>query len=208
MYIALVAIIETPGVLGGIDRQYEGLYQEIIRQGHRCDLIKIVISDKTYEYMLKGYLDCFDLDLSQYDGVISTKVPSYMVRHKNHVSYLSHRHRQFYDIYQYRHEMHKRFRDIIHKLDDRGLSDANVKKRFCIGQTVRDREIKWSGYDPEVVYHPTSGVQFRTGGRNDYFLAVSRLNDHKRIDYAIKAVRQCPDAYLKIIGTGPEEENL
>ena len=195
-------------MLGGIDRQYKGLYNEILRQGHTCDLIKIVISDKTYEHILKGYLDCYDLDLSKYDGVISTKVPAFMVRHPNHVSFLSHRHRQFYDAYTFRHEQHDRFKEIIHKLDKWALSDENIKGRYCIGWTVREREMKWDGYTPEVLYHPTSGMAFADSGKGDYFLAVSRLNDHKRIDYAIKAVLKCPEAKLKIIGTGPEEEKL
>jgi len=35
--------------------------------------------------VLRSYLDCYDLDLSAYDLVISTKNPTLMVQHPNHV---------------------------------------------------------------------------------------------------------------------------
>ena len=47
--------------------------------------------------MLASYKRCYDLDLRQYDLVISTKAPTYVVRHPRHISYLVHTLRVFYD---------------------------------------------------------------------------------------------------------------
>ena len=47
--------------------------------------------------VLASYVRCYDLDLRQYDLVISTKAPTYLVRHPRHVSYLVHTLRVFYD---------------------------------------------------------------------------------------------------------------
>lgn len=74
------------------------------------------------------------------------------------------------------------------------------------------RRIKKFYHREANVVHPFVDLErfddvapFQTSG--DYFLIVSRLSDHKRIDLAIEAFNEL-GWKLKVIGTGPERENL
>lgn len=68
----------------------------------------------------------------------------------------------------------------------------------------------WSAYQREaqVIYPPVETERFTVGGRRgDYFVTLSRLVPHKRIDLVIDAFSrlQLP---LKIIGDGPARKSL
>jgi hypothetical protein len=54
------------------------------------DWIEVPVSEATWDGVLESYLDCYDLDVAKYDAVISTKNPTFMVRHPNHICWLIH----------------------------------------------------------------------------------------------------------------------
>lgn len=83
-----VAIV-TPAIadrerLFGADRHFVGMVNAFKRKVD-TDWIEVPVSELTWEGILQGYVDCFDLDLACYDLVVSTKVPTYLVQHPNHV---------------------------------------------------------------------------------------------------------------------------
>jgi glycosyltransferase involved in cell wall biosynthesis len=59
-----------------------------------------------------------------------------------------------------------------------------------------------------VIYPPVEVERFSSNGkRGDYFVTLSRLVPHKRIDLAIEAFSQLPIP-LKVIGDGPQRKRL
>ena len=100
MRIALVAPAPVPDVVGGAENLYAGLHEYLDRQsGHRCDLIKLPVRETSLADLVAGYEAFSRLDLSEYDAVISTKYPAWMVSHPNHRVYMLHTCRGFYDWY-------------------------------------------------------------------------------------------------------------
>ena len=67
------------------------------RQGTTSTALEIPIDETNFESVLASYARCYDVDASAFDVVISTKAPTYMVRHPRHVNYLLHTLRVFYD---------------------------------------------------------------------------------------------------------------
>lgn len=61
---------------------------------------------------------------------------------------------------------------------------------------------------PEVIYAPVRLSEYRMGtGEGDYYLSVSRLISHKRVDLAVQACRQL-GRKLIVVGDGPESPRL
>lgn len=64
------------------------------------------------------------------------------------------------------------------------------------------------GRTPEVIYAPVRLSDYRIGaGRGDYYLTVSRLISHKRVDLAVRACRIL-GRRLVVVGDGPEAPAL
>src|SRR6476659_8829089 len=88
MNIAIVTPTMRSGERGGAEALYVGLLRALRRAGHSVERVEVVIDESSFEGVLDAYLSCYDLDLRAHDLVISTKAPTYMLRHPNHVSYL------------------------------------------------------------------------------------------------------------------------
>lgn len=74
--------------------------------------------------------------------------------------------------------------------------------------TVRERIKRFYSREAEVIYPPVDCAKFTVSEKNDnYYLVVSRLLGHKRIDIAIKAFNKL-GLRLKIVGTGPHYSTL
>ncbi|MBV9604682.1 MAG: glycosyltransferase [Solirubrobacterales bacterium] len=69
----------------------------------------------------------------------------------------------------------------------------------------RIREIY--GRDSAIVHPPVEVERFRSGEPDDYFLAVTELVPHKRIDLAAQAASEAGQR-LKVVGGGPELPRL
>lgn len=68
-----------------------------LQRNVETDWIQVLINEATWEDIQRGYLDCFGIKLSRYDLIVSTKSPAYAVQHPNHVCWLLHQMRVFYD---------------------------------------------------------------------------------------------------------------
>src|SRR5262245_12268217 len=99
MNIAVVVPVMKSGEKGGAEALYAGLVNGLRDTPNDVDRIDVVIDESSFEAILEGYERCAKLDLEDYDLVISTKAPTYAVRHRTHVSYLLHTIRVFYDMF-------------------------------------------------------------------------------------------------------------
>lgn len=207
MRIAVVSSTPIPPVYGGMDRFLEGLCAALAKR-HRTDLITIGCDERSAEGILGGYYDFYHLDLSDYDLAISIKAPAFMVRHRNHICYLCHRIRVFYDRFEAGEAEHQRLRSLVHWLDAWALDESRTRHLFAIGDTVGTRLKKFGGRASETLRLPTT-LSPATPRPGEYFLSVGRLHAWKRVDLIIQAYKvveaPCP---LKIVGEGPDEESL
>ena len=100
MNIAIVAPSSVPFVVGGAEKFWWGLHQAFTRHtSHFVELIKVPCKEKNFWDLIESYKKFYELDLSHFDLVISTKYPAWMVHHNNHVVYLQHTLRGLYDSY-------------------------------------------------------------------------------------------------------------
>ncbi|MDP8930909.1 MAG: glycosyltransferase, partial [Actinomycetota bacterium] len=100
MKVAIVAPSPVPYVIGGAQRLWDGLYEEINRRPqHDAELIRLPTREDSLPDLVNSYRMWSELDLSHFDRVISTKYPAWMVHHPEHVVYLLHTLRGLYDTY-------------------------------------------------------------------------------------------------------------
>lgn len=212
MKVAVVTpAIHDPGRLFGAERLFAGMVEAFQRR-YDTDWIQVAISEATWDDVLRSYLDCYELDLSSFDLVISTKTPTFAVRHRNHVCWLLHQIRVFYDRFDDEYgklgkaQLAEKCeqREMIQQLDN--LAFQGVRKIFSIGFETSRRLKHYSGFDSEVIYPPvfTHG-QYCAG--QEYFLLPGRLHRWKRVDLALRAMQfMSANVPLLIPGTGEDEK--
>jgi glycosyltransferase involved in cell wall biosynthesis len=217
MRIAIVAAITRQGEKGEAEALYDGMIRSFARTSNQVEMIEVIIDESSFDKILESYVRCYDLDLRDYDLVISTKAPTYMVRHHNHVSYLLHTIRVFYDMFQQEFgtgtsDQHKQ-RRLIHAFDAYGLHPNRVRKHFAIGFTPYNRlaetEPSWCKIAFEVLHPPPYQMGFKEPAPGKYVFVPGRLHRWKRVDLVIQAFKYInQDIPLKIAGTGEDEATL
>ena len=209
--IAVLAPRATNNVSGGAERFYSGLTKSILQNGYDVDLITIEVDESSFENIQKGYQDFENLDLAKYDLVISTKAPSYAANHPNHILYLVHTVRVFYDmfkdVFNDASDTIKSQQAWIHERDKRAFN--SIKHRFSIGAEVSNRLNRWNGCDAEVLHPPLDVEGLYDAGIGDYFYLPGRLHAWKRVDLAIRSIKSSSlPMRLLISGSGEAEEEL
>lgn len=121
------------------------------------------------------------------------------------------------DLYTHRNyidELYFRFpgpfiKEIVHYLDNYALSQKRIKKHYCISNTVKRREEYFpKGVQPIFIHHPSFLHNYECNNY-EYIFTVSRLDNPKRIDLLISAMKFVKgNIELLIAGTGPEENYL
>ncbi|MGA8875634.1 MAG: glycosyltransferase family 4 protein [Candidatus Korobacteraceae bacterium] len=205
--------IHDPERLFGAERHFLGMVQAFKRHAD-SDWIQVPISEASFETILRGYLDCHELDLSSYDLVVSTKAPTYAAQHANHVCWLLHQIRVFYDRFDDEYgklptqalvQLQSQ-RQTIQRLDNLAL--RRVRKIFTNGQETARRLKLYNGLDAEVLYPPVFTQGHYCAGQ-DHFLLPGRLHRWKRVDLAIRAMTQLSsDVPLLIAGAGEDEQEF
>jgi FkbM family methyltransferase len=217
MHIAVVVPVMKSGEKGGAEALYKGLVKALRDTPNDVDRIDVAIDESSFEAILEGYETCANLDLQDYELVISTKAPSYAVRHRTHVSYLLHTIRVFYDMFhrEYGTGTPAQFRQrrLIHALDQRALHPDYVHRHFVIGHTpykrLYDVALFWQQIQFEVLHPPPSLQGFWEPRVGTYVLLPGRLHRWKRADLIIQALRYVKrDIPLRIVGTGADESRL
>lgn len=100
MNIAIVGPSPIPFILGGAEKLLTGLhYFGDQKSSHCLELIKVPIREDTFWDTIHAYRTFYEMDLSQFDAIISQKYPAWMIRHSRHSVYMLHRLRGLYDLY-------------------------------------------------------------------------------------------------------------
>jgi len=209
--VALVVAGVSAGMSGGAERLCSGLYQGLSSLGLEVAIISVPADEPSFDAILRNYQFCENLDLRSFDVVVSTKAPTFMVRHPCHVMYLVHTVRVFDDMFEQnfpspsRESNSQRF--MIHKKDVDAMTSLSA--RFAIGNEVAKRLYRSRGLDAEVL-HPPLGVEgFAPGDQGDYFFLPGRLHPWKRVDLVIEAMK-CSNLPMRLLitGTGEDEKRL
>jgi glycosyltransferase involved in cell wall biosynthesis len=217
MKVAVVTAAMSSGEQGGAEALYAGLLGGLRSMGVDAHQVDVRVDESTFDAVLASYRRCYDLDLRQYDLVISTKAPTYALRHPRHISYLVHTLRVFYDRFASEfgegNENVRRQRAQIHALDKAALHPSRVRRHFTIGHTnyqrLIDADTFWSSIHYEVL-HPAAAVSgFKPPRPGQYFFLPGRLHRWKRADLVIRAMQRLNrNIPLKIAGTGEDERQL
>lgn len=207
----VAVVITESDASGGAERFYSALSAALKKQGHNVSVVSLPAPEPDFETICANYNAFSEIELSDFDVVISTKAPSYAVKHPNHVVYLVHTVRAFDDMFDSlfsltSYEMAEK-RQELHRIDFQALCRA--RKIFTIGHEVSDRLYKWRGLASEVLHPPLATGGFRNDATGDYFFMPGRLHAWKRVSLVIQAIK---DSHLPmrllISGTGEEEERL
>lgn len=213
MKVAIVTARLSSGDAGGAERFYGALVEAFRVAGHDALEVPVVADESSFQHIQQNYLACYDLDLSAFDLVVSTKAPTWLVRHPRHVCYLVHTIRVFYDMFDtaFPNPVPELFaqRELVQKIDTKALSPPHCRALFAIGSEVSRRLQGWNGLKAEVLHPPLWSDAFHVGPFGDYLLLPGRLHAWKRVDLAIRAMRHV-NAPLRLIitGTGEAEEGL
>lgn len=213
MRIGIITVRAGTGEEGGAERLFDGLHRSMTERGLDAELVAIPSDESTFESIEETYLRCYDFDARRFDGVISTKAPTYLVRHPNHVCYLVHTVRVFYDMFEATFPAAGRElraqRERVHRLDSLGLSSPRTRRVFAIGMEVADRLRKENGIEASVLHPPVGLDQLHPGAFGDYIFLPGRLHRWKRVDLVIDAMRRSARPLrLVIAGSGPEAPQL
>jgi glycosyltransferase involved in cell wall biosynthesis len=217
MKIGLVVPTMASGERGGAEALYAGLLEALHATGNNVEQVEVAIDESTFEAVVASYLACFDLDLSAYDMVISTKAPTYMVQHPNHVSYLLHTLRVYYDMFEREYgtgtSEQRRQRALIHQLDLKALHPDHIKRFFANGRETFERlyaaDLAWRTVPFRALHHPPALDGFREPTGQDYLYMPGRLHRWKRADLVIRALAYVErDIRLVISGSGEDEPML
>lgn len=100
MKIAIIGPSPVPFTVGGVENLLWGLNNWINENTpHSSELIKLPSKEHSFWELIDSYWAFSKLDLNHFDMVISTKYPSWMIKHENHICYMIHCLRGLYDTY-------------------------------------------------------------------------------------------------------------
>jgi len=147
------------------------------------------------------------------DQVISLRYPSYAVRHPNHVVWLNHTMREYYDQWEsfsatlsWKAKIKEGVRRTFIHAADRYLLTKNVRKVYAQSRTIAARLQRWGAIPSEVLYPPPPPRAYRCDGYGDYIFAVSRLAPLKRLSLLVDALATPAAGGIRAIIAGEGEE--
>jgi len=214
----VVVTSDVPFVEGGHRIIARALTRALQAAGHEAEIV--TTPQNRFGRQVSAYLATRLTDVEvagdgrPIDRVVSLRFPSYAVRHPHHVSWLNHRMREYYDLWQgFRQELPLRGkmvesvrRRLLHALDRHYL--RRVRHVFAQSETIRRRLERWGGIPAEVLYPPPPPRPYRCDGHVGPVLAVSRLVPLKRMDLLVRAVARSDGLRARLAGTGPELGHL
>jgi glycosyltransferase involved in cell wall biosynthesis len=215
----IAVVTSTPlFVEGGHLVMARALVQALREAGHEAELV--LTPQNRFGRQGAAYLAAWLTDVGMghnnrpVDQVISLRYPSYAVRHPNHVVWLNHTMREYYDQWDAfsaplswkGHIKEGARRRLIH-FADRQLLTRNVRKVFTISRAVKARLERWGGIKSEALYPPPPQRAYRCEEYGDYIFAVSRLAPLKRLSLLIEALANPEAAGIRCIIAGEGEEH-
>lgn len=214
-----IAVVTSspPFVEGGHLVIARALVRALQERDHEAELI--VTPSNRFGRQASAYMANWMTDVgrtgsgARVDQVISTRYPSYAVRHERHVCWLNHPMREYYDLWdswsatlspQGRLKESVR-RTLIHAADTY-LFKHNVTKLFAQSKTVQARLDRWNRVASEVLYPPPPHRHYHCADYGDFVFAYSRLAPLKRLDLVINALATPAGAGVRCVIAGDGEE--
>lgn len=220
--MATIAVVTSspPFAEGGHLVMARELVRALREEGHETGLV--VTPQNRFGQQGSAYLAawCTDVELAheekRVDQVISLRFPGYAVQHPNHVLWLNHRMREYYDLWDqfsshltWKQGIKERARrGLIHRVDHYLMN--RMQRRFVISGTVQARLQRFGHIQSEVLYPPPPKRDYRHDKYGDYLFGVSRLSPLKRFDLVLRALAEPIAASIQcvIAGEGAELERL
>ena len=220
--MATIAVVTSspPFAEGGHLVMARELVRALREEGHDTGLV--VTPQNRFGRQGTAYLAAWCTDVQmvheerKVDQVISLRFPGYAVQHPNHVLWLNHRMREYYDLWDqfsshlsWKAKIKERTRRaIIHGVDK--YLFEKMQRRFVISGTVQERLRRFGGIQSEVLYPPPPKRNYRHDYYGDYLFGVSRLSPLKRFDLVLRALAEPIAAGIKcvIAGEGAEADRL
>lgn len=220
--MATIAVVTSspPFAEGGHLVMARELVRALREEGHEAGLI--VTPQNRFGQQGSAYLAawCTDVELAheekKVDQVISLRFPGYAVQHPNHVLWLNHRMREYYDLWDqfsshltWKQGIKERARRaLIHGVDKHLFN--KMRRRYVISGTVQARLKRFGNIQSDVLYPPPPKRDYRHDEYGNYLFGVSRLAPLKRFDLVLRALAEPVAATIKcvIAGEGAELESL
>jgi glycosyltransferase involved in cell wall biosynthesis len=218
-----VITVQVPFIRGGAEILADNLVKAIREIGHEAEIISMpfrfaptsevkrsmdIWASENFEYM-NGY----NMDL-----VICLKFPTFYLQHYNKVAWIIHQHRAVYDLWNtpYTDGFSQTvdataLRQEIFKRDTEALK--SFQKIFTIAKTVSERLQYFNQINSIPLYHPPSRASdFYTAPAQPYIFFPSRLEDLKRQDLLVKAMKHIKSPVVALLagegGKKPALENM
>jgi glycosyltransferase involved in cell wall biosynthesis len=215
----VVVVTSTPlFVEGGHLVMARALVQALREEGHDAEMV--LTPQNRFGRQGAAYLAAWLTDVGighnnrAVDQIISLRYPSYAARHPNHVVWLNHTMREYYDQWdafsaplRWKGRIKEDTRRRLVHAADRWLLTKNVRKVFTISRTVTARLKTWGGIASEPLYPPPPQRSYRCDGYADYIFAVSRLAPLKRLSLLVDALATPQAAGIRCIIAGEGEEH-
>jgi glycosyltransferase involved in cell wall biosynthesis len=197
------------------------LVQALKDEGHEADLV--LTPQNRFGRQGAAYLATWLTDVGvSHDGraidqVISFRYPSYAVRHPNHVVWLNHTMREYYDQWpsfseglSWKSRIKEGTRRQLIHWADRYLLTKNVRRVISQSRTIADRLDRWAGVGSAVLHPPPPQRPYRCEEYGDYIFAVSRLSPLKRLSLLIEALANPEASGIRcvIAGEGDQRGSL
>lgn len=214
----IIAGVKIPFVSGGQEALVRSLARELGSLGHCVDIVELPFSVSPKELSLREIALWRGINMESFAGkkvdlLITTKFPSYYLRHPKKSIWLVHQFREMYDLYGGRFSdfsddvRDEQLRRMLVEADTKVLAEASYLSG--ISRNVIDRVSEFNGLKGEVLYPPLPlGDRYSSQPSQGYILSVGRLCSIKRVDLLIKAMPQTPASMkLKIVGS-PDEPGI
>lgn len=215
----VVCGVQTLYSSGGAELLVETLAQALRGRCHQVAVVNLPYSDVPRTQILSSFLAWRALNLESIHGqrvdlLIATKYPSYAACHPNKVVWLTHQHRQAYELFGTPYsDMHQRpdgrlFAWLLRGLDRWSLGAA--RRRYAISGNVATRLRRFNGLDATPLYPPPKlSDQLHCQEYGDFLLAVGRFEPIKRFDLILRALAQTRcGAPCLLVGDGLQRQEL
>lgn len=218
-----IAVVSShpPFTGGGHLAIARSLAQALREAGHEAEVI--LTPQNRFGRQGAAYLATWLTDVGESDGrridqVISLRFPAYAVRHPQHVCWLVHTMREYYDqwpAFEARLSRGNRLKEglrrrLVHAADGHFLGVGRVRRLFTISATVQ-RRLQAGLAERAVVLHPPPPPRpYRCDEYGDYVFGVSRFTPLKRLDLLVRAIAEPTARAVKavIAGDGQEADRL
>ena len=208
-----IATVQVPFINGGAELHTSNLADALRQAGHEVDVVTMPFWFNPSP-LLERYESAWAAeDMSVYlsgsiDQVICLKYPTYQLQHPNKKLWLLHPLSSMYDFYgtpyggDPKDPQTRAFRSGLLARDRAAF--GQIEKRFTVSDYLAGEMKRIVDVDFEPLYHPPPNPEvYRLEGSYPFIFAPSRLEEQKRQDILIRAMKLVdPRLHLVVAGSG------